>query len=360
MMHQRKRTIYASKGFIWNQSKYRMIAGLMITLLLTAMISACGNNSNTEGNASAGNATELAQTDSPQSTAQAEEEQPLTIKHAYGETKVPSNPKRIAVIGLEDITLSLGVPMVYAYGFDGYYLKDQLDELNIPLSGSSDTNQNLEQILESKPDLILLQQYFTDQAGYDGLSKIAPTLPFTPDDWKTNITEIGKVLGLEEKSQAVIQAYDDKIKEAKATIASAVGTDNTVVFIRPSIKDLQVFFPSFNHLLYEQLGLKPDSSIEAFQKESTEDWGMNTSLEKLPLITADYIFAIYGGSIDTAEDFAKEEAVSAEVEKLSVWKTMPAVERNHVFKVSARHWMSSGPIAEGRVIDDVVAAVTNK
>jgi len=337
-----------------------MVAGLLITLLLAAMISACGNNMNTGENVSAGNATELAQTDSPQSTTQAEEELPLMIKHAFGETKVPSNPKRIAVIGLEDITLSLGAPLVYAYGFDGYYLEDQLNELKIPLSGSSDTNQNLEQILESKPDLILLQQYFTDQAGYDDLSKIAPTLPFTPDDWKKNISEIGKILGMEEKSQAVIQTYDDKIKNAKSTIASAVGTDNKVVFIRPSLKDLQVFFPSFNQLVYEQLGLTPAMSVEAFQKESADDWGMNTSLEKLASITADYIFAIYGGSIDTAEDFAKENANSAEVEKLSVWKAMPAVKQNHVFKVSARHWMSSGPIAEGRVIDDVVAAVTNK
>lgn len=359
-MHQRKRTDYVSQGGNWNQGRHQKFAGLMIILLLAAMISACGNNTNAGEKANSGNATEPVQTDSPQSTAQAEEKKPQTIKHAYGETQVPSNPKRIAVIGLEDITLSLGVPLVYAYGFNGYYLEDQLKELKILMSGSSDTNQNLEQILESKPDLILLQQYFTDQAGYDELSKIAPTLPFTPDDWKTNITEIGKILGLEEKSQAVIQAYDDKINEAKAKISSAVGADNKVVFIRPSVKDLQVFFPSFNKLIYEQLGLVPDTSIAAFQKESSDDWGMNTSLEKLPTITADYIFAIYGGSIDTAEDFAKEEAASAEVEKLSVWKSMPAVKENHVFKVSARHWMSSGPIAEGRVIDDVVAAVTNK
>ncbi|WP_139999667.1 ABC transporter substrate-binding protein [Paenibacillus paridis] len=348
-MHQRKSSSSSNQGFKWGRKRYRTIAGLMVTVIMAVLISACGNNTNS------------VQTDSPaQSTAQPEEQKPLTIKHDYGETIIPTHPQRIAVIGLEDLALSLEVPMVYAYGFDGYYLEDQLNELNIPLSGSADTNQNLEQILETKPDLILLQQYFTDQAGYDELSKIAPTVPYKPDNWKATITDIGKILGLEKKSESVIQAYDDKIKEAKKAVSTAAGTDNSVVFIRPSIKDLQVFFPSFNPLVYEQLGLKPDASIEAFQKESTEDWGMNTSLEKLPSITANYVFAIYGGSIDTAEDFAKEEASSAEVEKLTVWKTIPAVKQNHVFKVSARHWMSSGPIAEGKVIDDVVAAVTNK
>jgi len=50
-----------------------------------------------------------------------------------------------------------------------------------------------------------------------------------------------------------------------------------------------------------------------------DDWGINTSLEKLPSITADYVFAIYGGSIDNAEDFAKSSAASIEIEKMQVY-----------------------------------------
>ncbi|GED66796.1 hypothetical protein BRE01_04980 [Brevibacillus reuszeri] len=62
----------------------------------------------------------------------------------------------------------------------------------------------------------------------------------------------------------------------------------------------------------------------------------------------------------SAEEFATANAASVEVEKLQVWKSMPAVQQDHLFKVSARHWMMSGSIAEGKVIDDVVAAVTGK
>ncbi|MBJ6362513.1 ABC transporter substrate-binding protein [Paenibacillus sp. MAHUQ-46] len=286
--------------------------------------------------------------------------QTQTVEHGFGKSEVPLHPQRIAVIGHEDILLSLGAPIVYAFGFKGYYLENELKQAGAELSGSADVSFNLEAILASQPDLIVLQQYFTDEKGYEELSKIAPTIAYKPDDWKTNIKTIGKVLGLEEKAASVIADYEDKLQKAKETIIKAVGSDATVAYIRPSNKDLQVFFPSFAPLIYDELGLKADASIAELQKGSQDDWGVNTSLEKLPSITADYVFAIYGGSIDSAEDFQKYTEEASEVEKLNVWKSIPAVGKNHVFKVSARHWMSSGPTANGKVIDDVVAALTGK
>ncbi|WP_379201311.1 ABC transporter substrate-binding protein [Paenibacillus sp. GCM10012306] len=330
----------------------------MIILLLTVLVSACGNNTNTGANEKVAATKDASGSAQGNNSSQTEAAETLTVKHAYGETKVPAHPKRIAVIGLEDLALSLGLPMVYAYGFDGYYLEDQLKQQGVPMSGTADMKPNLEAILAAQPDLILIQQYFTDQSGYDELSKIAPTVSYAPNDWKTSITEIGKITGFEDKALAVIQANEDKIKQAKETIISAVGADKTVVYMRPSDKDLQVFFPSFAPLVYEKLGLKPDASIEELKKASTDDWGITTSLEKLPSITADYVFAMYGGSISPKEEFEKAAAATTEIEKMSLWKEIPAVKQNHAFKVSARSWMSSGPIAEGNVIDDVVAAVT--
>ncbi|BBI35523.1 ABC transporter substrate-binding protein [Cohnella abietis] len=358
-MYQSERAAHVSRRAKQGQRKLQGVALLLILFVFTVFVSACGNNTNTNTGANTVETQKPEQTSSAQPTAQSEEPQMITVKDAYGEKQVPLHPKRVAVIGLEDIALTLEAPLVYAYDFDGYYLHDQLQALHIQVSGSSDVNPNLEAILASKPDIIILQQYFTDQGGYDQLNKIAPTVAYPPDDWKSSIIEIGKILGIEEKAQSVIQTYDDKIKQAKETIEAEV-PGKTVAFIRPSDKDLQVFFPSFNSLVYDQLGLKPDTSIATFQKQSPEDWGITTSLESLPLITADYVFAIYGGSISSAEDYLLENAASTEVEKLKVWKAIPAVKQNHVFKVSSRHWMSSGPIANSRVIEDVVSSVTGK
>lgn len=333
-------------------------AGLMLLLLvLSLMVAACGNKTNTAGEQAT---TETTKTNASAATQTAEEPQTQVIEHAMGKTEVPLHPKRVAVFGLEDLTLSLGVPMVYAYDFDGHYLDDQLKALNIPLAGNADFNPNLEAILATQPDLIVVQRNAIDDKAYEELSKIAPTIAYSPDDWEKTIVEIGKATGLEDKAQEVLQANTDKLKQAKEDIISAVGPDKTVVFMRPSDKDLQVFFPSFAPLIYTELGLNPDESVAAFQKDTKDDWGVTTSLEKLPSIGADYVFAIYGGSISTEEEFNENSAVATEVEKLHVWKTMPAVKANHVFKVSARHWMMSGPIADSKVADDVVAAVTGK
>ncbi|MFF2090640.1 ABC transporter substrate-binding protein [Paenibacillus sp. NPDC058174] len=317
---------------------------------MAVIISACGKQANT-------NVKQVEET--PASTASNEGAQTQLIKHAFGETEIPLHPKRVAVFGLEDIMLSLEAPMVYAYGFKGYYLEEQLKQQNVKLSNDTNYEPSNEEILASQPDLIIVQQYAIDQSKYEALSKIAPTIAFAPSDWRSSIVEIGKALGKEDKAQEVIKAHDEKIEQAKKAVTAAVGADKTVVYMRPSEKELQVFFPSFS-FVYTAFGLNPDISIAEFQKETSDDWGINTSLEKLPSIKADYIFAIYGGSIDTEETVQKELDASTAIEQLQVWKVMPAVKENHVFKVSPRHWMSSGPIAESRQIEDVVAAVTGK
>lgn len=340
--------------------KFRGIALLLIVILVITMLSACGGKEKPEENPGAAK-TEANTQAAVQSESSKENEKGNTIKikHGFGETEVPVHPQRVAVFGLEDIMLSLEAPMVYAYDFKGYYLDDQLQKLNISLSGSADFKPNPEAILEADPDLIIVQQYSTDEKGYAELSKIAPTIAFAPDDWKSSIVEIGKALGLEDKAQAVIQAYEEKLKQAQDTIIQAVGSDKTVAFVRPSDKNLQVFFPSFN-LVYTDFGLKPDSSIAELQKKSEDDWGVNLSLEELPLITADYVFAIYGGSIDTEDAHQEAIGTAKQIEQLQIWKSLPAVKKNQVFKVSSRHWMSSGPIAESMEADDVVNAVTGK
>ncbi|MEK3722792.1 ABC transporter substrate-binding protein [Paenibacillus sp. FSL H8-0034] len=339
-MIQRDLQIAASLA-VKGRSKHRTFTMLLAIMLIVVLVSACGNKGASE---------EMIGT---------AEQQPIKIKHGFGETEVPVHPKRIAVFGLEDIMLSMDVPMVYAYDFKGYYLDDQIRKLKIPVSESADFKPNLEAILETAPDLIIVQQYSIDQKVYDDLSKIAPTLAFAPSEWKSSIIEIGKVLGIKDKAQAVIQSHENMLKQAKEKIMQTVGPDKTVAYIRPSDKDLQLFFPSFN-LVYTDLGLKPDASVATLQKNTKDDWGINLSLEELPSITADYIFAIYGGSIDTEEGFQKKVQESNQIEKLQLWQSIPAVKNNQFFKVSSRHWMSSGPIAESREVDDVVHAITGK
>lgn len=210
--------------------------------------------------------------------------------------------------------------------------------------------------------MIIVASGYADQAAYGKLAQIAPTLAYDRDQWKTSIAEIGRALGREDKARTVIETYDDKVKQARETIVRVVGANKTVALVRPSDKAADLFFPGFAYgsVLYNELGLTPAESVTALQKTTKDTWGVSLSLEKLPEQNPDYLFVTAGGSVARAEDFQKSLDIVTGVESLQVWKAIPAVKQNRVYKLSARHWMLSGPIADSMKIDDVVAAVTAK
>ncbi|MFC3804035.1 iron-siderophore ABC transporter substrate-binding protein [Cohnella sp. GCM10012308] len=327
----------------------------LLLLLAVVMVAACGKNENQAGGAATQTTGEAAEAAAGEST--------KTVQHIFGETAIPAQPMRIVSIGLEDMLLALDVPLVQANGMEGYYLYDRLQEKNVPLLYAG-AGINYEAILAEKPDLILvLSGLVPDQEAYDKISRIAPTLVYDRDEWKTSIVKIGQALGLENQANTVIQAYDEKLAQAHDSIVQAIGTDKTVALIRPSEKDLQLFLPRFAYgsVLYNDLGLSPAAFVTESQNESAEDTSASTlSLEKLPEFDADYLFTTAGGSLSPEIDFKKALEVVTGVEKLQVWQSIPAVKLKHSYKLSARHWMLSGPIADGMKIDDVVAAVTGQ
>ncbi|THF74841.1 ABC transporter substrate-binding protein [Cohnella fermenti] len=332
-------------------------------LSLMLIVGACGTNNGPSDASEAASTTEQASApNADPATTPADsgsEQAEATIKHDYGETTIPANPKRIVSIGMEDMLLSLDVPLVQAFSTDGYYLDAQIKEKGIPINSSFDIN--LEAIAAAAPDLIIMNTYMTDQAGYEQISKIAPTIAFIRDNWQSVIVDIGRALGKEDAAQSVLQSYRDQVEQAKASIVQAVGEGKTVAFIRPSTKDVELDFPewTWTAALYNDLGLSPDPKVLEFQQSSADDWGGTMlSLEKLPELTADYLFMDYGSSMASESDFQQEVAKSSEVEKMNVWKAIPAVAQGHAFKVSARHWALNGPIADGMKIDDVVQTLT--
>ncbi len=219
------------------------------------------------------------------------------VQHLMGESEIPGKPQRIAVTGLEDIMLALDVPMVQAQSMAGHYLYETLQEKNIPVIYTPD-GLNYEAILDAQPDLIVANLLASDTESYNSLSKIAPTIVQDRGDWKTSIVAIGKAIDREEQANAVIQTYAEKLQQAKASIVQAVGADNSVVFIRPSSKDAQIFFPGFAYtsIIYNELGLTPDSTLSHLEEQNKKGaWGTTVSLEILPELTADHLFVTLGG-----------------------------------------------------------------
>lgn len=337
----------------------RVITFALITFFVTAM-SGCGSE-NVAGGSS--------ETEVEEKTMDNSKEEEMTQEHRFGETVIPNDIKRVVSIGVEDITYAMELPLVLAtlHG-ENHYLEEELNENNIETILGATSQINYEAVLAASPDLIVVMDSpVYEESLYEELSKIAPTIFISREDWRKGIVELGELIGEADKAKEIVGTFEEKLAEAKETVANAVGEDNTVAFLRMSQKMAYFWFPfpedstdkGYVGLIYDSLGLSPDPYVtELKEGNPDEEWGIQLSLEKLPEIQADYIFVTAGSSGGTAEDYEAMKQELQGVEELHVWNTIPAVQNDHVYQVSAKHWMLAGPYADELKINDVVEALT--
>lgn len=146
---------------------------------------------------------------------------PVRIDHLYGTTVIPTEPKRIVTLGLND------QDAVYALGEQPVASTDWLREKVVfPWSeeaAAGATPQilpfelNIEAVTALAPDLIL--GIFADitEEQYSLLSKIAPTISGHPDypvyftPWQEQTRMIGRALGRERQAVELVEAVDQKL-----------------------------------------------------------------------------------------------------------------------------------------------------
>ena len=295
-----------------------------------------------------------------------EVEEQVVNTHAYGETVIPEDVSRIASINLEDMLVSLEVPLVLATAIGSdYYLEDQLGDTPISVWGEQ---LDYEAILESNPDLIVTSDVI-DENTYKELTKIAPTILYDREKWRDSIIQMGSELGYEEKAMTVIEEVDNQLEEARSEIEEAVGTDKEVIFLRTTARDLRINFPGFEQngqtyagyagMLYNDLQLNPAPIVLELQEQTDKERQVaEVSQEILPELSSDFIFVASGSAGGTSEDVSRDQESFGEVEQSSLWKDLPAVQKDQVYSVNPKHWISSGPIADQMKIDDVVQALT--
>ncbi|NUR89153.1 MAG: iron-siderophore ABC transporter substrate-binding protein [Nonomuraea sp.] len=198
---------------------------LMIGALMVAGLAACGSSE---------------QAATPSSTAAAGPFR--TVKHAMGETKIPTQPKRVVALdqSFVDAALTLDTEVV---GFTTYRsVSDKLPDYLGPLAqqyGKDATPvgtleaPSLEKIMALKPDLILSAKV-RHEALYDKLSKIAPTVfsETTGAIWKDNLRLVGQALGKEALADQRIKDYEERASRIGAEIKQKLGKMPTVSIVR--------------------------------------------------------------------------------------------------------------------------------
>lgn len=236
----------------------------------------------------------------------------VTVKHKLGETTVEGTPERVVTIGNQwlDASLALGVtPVGYADnvsilagGQKVPWAPDSLGDAKVLKQGSD----MAEQIAALEPDLILVPGFLVDQAMYDKLSKLAPTigpvsLGAEVDLWTDQVTQLGRVLHKEDEATTVIADVDTKIKDVSAKYPNLAGkTFLTCMLTGPSQLMVMADPEDGSAQMFYELGLTIPQNIAA---ESPAGGRLALSPERLGDLTSDILMC---GAMPAYEQKFKE------------------------------------------------------
>ncbi|WP_319458091.1 MULTISPECIES: ABC transporter substrate-binding protein [unclassified Mycobacterium] len=160
----------------------------------------------------------------------------VTVKHAFGETKIPAPPKRVVSAGFtgQDDLLALGVVPVAITDWFGSEPFGVWPWAQAKLGGAQPAVLSLadgiqvDQIAALKPDLVVATNAGLDADTYAKLSAIAPTVAQSGQDaffepWKDQANTIGQAVFKYEDVGKLITAVDDAFAGAAKNNASFSG-----------------------------------------------------------------------------------------------------------------------------------------
>jgi iron complex transport system substrate-binding protein len=150
----------------------------------------------------------------------------VTVKHIFGETKIPAPPKRVVSAGFteQDDLLAVGVvPIAVTDWFGGEpfgvwpWAQPKLGGAQPVVLNLNDGIQ-VDQIASLKPDLIVATNAGLDQDTYTRISAIAPTIAQSGPDaffepWKDQATAIGQAVFKADDMANLITAVDAKFTD---------------------------------------------------------------------------------------------------------------------------------------------------
>jgi len=204
----------------------------------------------------------------------------VTVTHAFGETKIPSAPKRVVSAGLteQDDLLALGVvPIAVTDWFGGEPFGTwpwALPKLGAaqPVVLNLANGIQVDQIAALKPDLIVAVNAGLDQDTYAKLSAIAPTIAQSGQDaffepWRDQANTIGQAVFKFDDMTKLIADVDAKFTDV-AKNDSAFGGKKVLVTSATAFQDqYDLTPPGWRTEFLTQMGFIVPDSVKAYVKD---------------------------------------------------------------------------------------------
>ncbi|HEY9314308.1 ABC transporter substrate-binding protein [Williamsia sp.] len=230
---------------------------------------------------------------------------PVVVEHSMGETTVPERPERIVALGAGtagEILYALGVEPVGLEAFPGFgaanaegvqpWVEPLLDpEVTTLLPAGA---KGIEKVAALDPDLILLTYGELDEATYEQLSQVAPTIASPQGqwelDWRLELETIARAVGLTDEAVELEAQLTRGIEQIKTEHPELQGVNYTFVEVHDAGLWPYLSADPRNQLIRE-LGLVSSPGVVALDKSTDGAFVGDISLERAAEIDADVIIA---------------------------------------------------------------------
>jgi iron complex transport system substrate-binding protein len=274
---------------------------------------------------------------------------PRSVTDFFGNTVViPAAPGR--VVAADDTALGnlldLGVrPVATAVNLLSVptFLGRRTDGIE-DISSTDGIRLNIERLAALRPDVIFTIGVEFNKEKYEKLRAVAPTFAYaygyaSSQQIRTNMTELGRALGLEQAAAGEVAKLDSRIARMKERVAAAGLTDKPVSVLRVGPDFYSIRHGSTESVLLAELGIpRPPNqrSIEAF--------ATRLSFENLAALDA-YALFVY---VDTkgGSDYDR-------VRDNPLWSSLEAVRSGRVYQVESGVWNGISLPAAHAILDDV-------
>lgn len=267
----------------------RRTAGIGIVLASALLVGACGGDDDDSTGATGDEGTE-------ESSGTSAETGPITIEHSYGETTLDAPPERIVSLDTQwtDVLTALDAPLVGAAvlgegGGEPLPWQELGDDVELlPVTDGIP----YEAVAGLTPDLIVITYGAVEEADYERLSEIAPTIPLLGeedvDPWEDIAAAAGEILGAPDDAAALVAEAEEMAADLRAelpglegrTVAFANYVPGDVIYVLTNPGDgANVFFT--------RLGLELDPELVGQDDQATGR--MELSLEHIDQLDSDFL-----------------------------------------------------------------------
>jgi iron complex transport system substrate-binding protein len=258
----------------------------------------------------------------------------VTVKHAFGETKIPAPPKRVVSAGLteQDDLLALGVVPVAVTDWFGGEPFAVWPWAAPKLAGAQPVVLNLndgiqiEQIRSLTPDLIVATNAGLDQDTYTELSKIAPTVAQSGQDaffepWTNQAATIGQAVFKHAEMQALVAAVEATWSSVAEGNPQFAGKSTVLLEGRLHDGRMRPVTPGWRSDFLTQMGL---SVVDDAAAADVVIWTTESDEEQAALLADPQVAKLQSRNVFTGKDLAGAIAFASPLSYPVVADQLPA------------------------------------